>query len=69
MREILDSKGDWSIRVTIYRNGKKVGICDTEGWETFDEAAYWVGEGLGTHEVEMHTPKPRRPRSTDQERV
>jgi ABC-type uncharacterized transport system ATPase subunit len=55
----LDRPGEWDIRVTVYRNGKKVGTCDTAGWDTFDQAAYWVGEGLTTREVEPHIPRPR----------
>ena len=61
--DVLDQPGNWSIRVTVYRNGRKVGTCDTTDWETFDEAAYWVGEGLSTREIEAHVPK-RRTRPT-----
>ena len=60
IEEVLDRRGDWAIRVTVYRNGRRVGTCDTEGWETFDQAAYWVGEGLSTREITPHVPKKRR---------
>ena len=61
--DILDKPGDWEIRVTIYRNGKRVGTCDTRGWETYSDAAYWVGEGLTRPEIEMHVPKRRARRA------
>jgi hypothetical protein len=60
--EILDRPGKWEIRVTIYRNGKRVGTCDTIGHETFDGAAYWAGEGLKTREISLRQPTPRRNR-------
>jgi hypothetical protein len=59
--DVLDREGEWEIRVTIYRNDRRVATCDTIGHATFDHAAYWVGEGLKTREVEMHQPR-RRPR-------
>jgi hypothetical protein len=56
---ILDRSGEWEIRATIYRNGRRVGTCDTAGWETFDQAAYWAAEGLQTREIDLHQPKSR----------
>lgn len=58
-QHVLDTPGNWEIRMTIYRNGKRVGTCDTTGWDTFDAAAYWAGEGLTTREIDLHHPKPR----------
>lgn len=60
-KDVLDRPGDWSIRVTVYRNGRKVGTCDTAGHQTFDQAAYWVGEGLNTREIEHHHPRVTPP--------
>lgn len=60
--DTLDKPGEWEIRITVYRNGRRVATCDTTGHDTFDHAAYWAGEGLATREVEMHHPKPRRTR-------
>lgn len=57
--DVLDREGVWEIRVTIYRNGKRVATCDTTAHDTFDHAAYWAGEGLSTREVEMHRPRRR----------
>lgn len=57
----LDREGEWEIRVTIYRNGRRVAICDTTGWDTYDAAAYWASEGLVTREVDFPVPKKRRP--------
>ena len=57
--EILYWPGKWEIRVTVYRNGRKVGTCDTTGHETFDAAAYWAAEGLTTREIDLHQPRPR----------
>lgn len=56
--ELLDRPGEWEIRTTIYRNGKRVATCDTTG-ETYDGAAYWVSEGLKNREVEEHVPRRR----------
>lgn len=60
MSEELDLPGRWEIRTTIYRNGRRVGTVDTAEWDTFDDAAYWVGQGLSTRDVDMHQPRPRR---------
>lgn len=61
--DILDKPGDWEIRATIYRNGKRVGTCDTHGWETYKAAAHWVSEGLTRPEIDMHVPKRRARRA------
>jgi hypothetical protein len=58
--DVLDREGDWEIRVTIYRNGRRVGTCDTAGWETFDKAAYWASEGLTMREIQPHIPRRRK---------
>lgn len=58
--EILDREGEWEIRVTIYRNGRRIATCDTTGHDTFSSAAYWAGEGLATREVDFHETKPRK---------
>lgn len=62
---VLDKPGDWEIRVTIYRNGRRVGTCDTSGHETFESAAYWAGQGLETREIEMHVSRARGNREPD----
>lgn len=55
--------------MTVYRNGRRVGTCDTTGHETFAAAAYWAGEGLNTREIDLHQPKPRaRPGAPEPER-
>lgn len=58
--EVLNRPGEWAIRTTVYRNGRRVATCDTTGHETFDAAAYWVGEGLRTCEVVQHVPRRRK---------
>mgnify|MGYP001160574687 FL=1 len=63
----LDRDGEWEIRATIYRNGRRVAICDTTGHESYDSAAYWIGEGLVTREVEFPRTRSGRARSTNQE--
>lgn len=57
--DVLDKSGEWEIRVTVYRNGRRVGTADTIGHETFDGAAYWAGQALETREIDMHVPRPR----------
>lgn len=63
--DLLDKPGDWEIRTTIYRNGRRVGTCDTTGHDSFDSAAYWVGEGLKTREVNRHVPRRRSGAGSD----
>jgi hypothetical protein len=57
--EVLDRPGEWEIRVTVYRNGRRVGTCDTTGHETFASAAYFAAEGLNTRAIDLHQPRPR----------
>jgi hypothetical protein len=61
--EILERSGEWEIRVTVYRNGRRVGTCDTTGHETFASAAYIAAERLSTRAVDLHQPRPRGPQA------
>lgn len=55
----LDDDGDWEIRVTIYRNGRRVATADTLG-DSFQFASYMATTKLETREVDMHQPRPRK---------
>ena len=60
--DVLDEPGEWEIRATIYRNGRRVAICDTTGHDSYESAAYWTGEGLVTRDV-SHPPVRQRSRA------
>lgn len=60
-KDVLDREGEWEIRVTIYRNGRRVGTCDQLG-DNFDDTAYDMTTNLERHEVQMHQPKTRSKR-------
>lgn len=60
--DFLDKPGEWEIRADVYLNGRPVAFCDSGVWDTYEDAAYWLGEGFSTREVDMHTPLTRKSR-------
>jgi hypothetical protein len=56
--DALDREGRWDIRVTIYRNDKRVATCDAGG-SVFDFAVQSVVTNLERRDVQMHQPRPR----------
>lgn len=48
--EPLDREGDWEIRVSIYRNGRRVAFVDALG-EDFDFTAHSIMNALERREV------------------
>ncbi|QQG96190.1 hypothetical protein HBE99_04410 [Mycobacteroides chelonae] len=62
--ELFDKPGDWEIRVSIYRNGRKIATADRLGGD-FEFAVQSVGTALERRDVEMHVPKPRRRRELE----
>ena len=60
--DVLDREGDWDIRVTIYRNGKRIATCDALGGD-YDFAVQSVVTNLERRDVDFHVPKPRKRRT------
>lgn len=56
--DIFDRPGDWEIRTTIYRNGRKVATCDALG-DSYQFAAYAVTTNLQLGDVDLHVRKER----------
>ena len=57
--DVFDREGRWDIRVTIYRNDKRVATCDAGG-ESFDFAVGSVVTNLERRDVDLHVPRPRK---------
>jgi hypothetical protein len=57
--EVLDQPGNWEIRVTIYRNGRKIATGDVCDHETFASAVWFAGQRLEARELDIHQPRPR----------
>lgn len=63
LNENLDRDGRWEVRVTIYRNGRRVGTADAVG-ESYDFAVASVTTDLELRRVDEHVPR-RRQRERD----
>ena len=57
-QDVFDREGRWDIRVTIYRNDKRIATCDAGG-NAFDFAVGSVVTNLERRDVEMHVPRRR----------
>jgi len=48
--DLLDRDGDWEIKVSIYRNGRRVAFADAAG-DDFEFTAYTIMNALERREV------------------
>lgn len=63
---VFDRDGEWEIRTTIYRNGRRVATADALG-DDYDFAVQTVVTNLERRDIQMHVPKRRRPRRVTEE--
>lgn len=57
--ELFDRPGEWEIRATIYRNGRKIAFADGLGI-SYDHALNTVETNLERRDVQIHMPKRRK---------
>lgn len=53
-----EKPGDWEIRATIYRNGRKIAFTDALG-DSYDFALNTVVTNLERRDIQIHVPRKR----------